>query len=244
MLYSESKNFAFLHIPKTGGTSALKYLRTAISDLECIGMHHSGIDDLPDLSLQKNCPCGLINSDRKILPEVKIDSTIFLSIVRDPFEIWQSHYYWAVQKMKIYKQSRFPELFNLLYQLRKTSKRAYLNFNDFLHNGKKLNPTSNRYFNDHLGKTLEQRLSLNSKFPAKLYLIKNENMNTQLSFFLKEILQLSPLDYPVSVSNRSDYSKAMGKAPESFMQSERFYYSGAINGYLFKPSETIVPEKA
>ena len=190
MLYSASRNFAFIHIPKAAGTSVVNFLRNKLPDLECIGKHHNGVGDLHGLELEEKCPCGLIDHSRKKVPDITLGETRFLAVLRDPVDIWISHYHWGVKRLGIYRESSMPDVLNLYYALLGKARKAYRNAGAFLAEGSDAGPEHNNYYRDHLGRPLLDRLSLHGEFPQHLYLIRYEELNTSLPAFMKNVLQV------------------------------------------------------
>jgi hypothetical protein len=238
MLYSESRNFCFIHIPKAAGTSVVNFLRELLPDLECVGRHHNGIGDISTIRLENHCPCGLVNPGRTTVPPISLSDTTFLAVLRHPLDIWVSHYHWGVKKLGIYRESRIPGIWNLLFRLSGSRKRAYRDVSMFLEEGKNETVERNNYYKDHLGRSLFDRLTYDGYFPGKLFLIDYQSLDTSLPAFVQEILHTDTGGRKVGHKNKVSYEMNPPACPEHIRKRDSAYFEGIFNQYKYQPRQS------
>ncbi len=238
MLYSEQKDFAFIHIPKAAGTSVVKYLKAVLPDLECIGKHHNDISDLSQMRIEQHCPCGLLNPNRTTLPKLNLSKTTFLAILRNPLDIWISHYHWGVRKIKIYKETPLSGVWNAAYRFAGSKKTAYSGVSEFLDEGVNNNVKRNNYYNDHLGRSLFVRLTQQGVFPDKLFLVDFNKLTELLPLFVSQVLGVTDAGLEIGYKNKVAYDKSQLNCPEHILERDAAYFAGAFDQFLFDPRKS------
>lgn len=238
MLYSESRNFCFIHIPKAAGTSVVNFLKELLPDLECVGRHHNGIGDIRTMRIEKHCPCGLVDAGRATLPPISLSDTTFLAVLRNPLDIWVSHYHWGVKKLGIYRESRFHGIWNMFFRLSGSRKRAYRDVRMFLDEGENKTVQRNTYYMDHLGRSLYDRLTNDDHFPEKLFLIDYHSLDTALPAFVQDILHTDTGGRRVGHKNKVSYETNPPACPEHIRKRDRAYFSDVFHKYIYPPRQS------